>query len=73
MADTPNPKKPGENIDPGQNPQNMGGPTFKPDITGGEKIGGNKVEKADKTEKAVGPDTQILDDEQIPAIAPGDG
>ncbi len=71
MADTPNPKKPGENIDPGQNPQNMGGPTFNAAIE--KKDADTGVENKKTAKKAVGPDTQILDDEQIPAIAPGDG
>ena len=56
-----------------QNPQDMGGPSFKPAATPDgaqeEKIGKSASENLDKTAL---PDTAILDEAQIPSVTPPD-
>lgn len=70
---TPDPSKPGGD----QNPQDMGGPSFKPAATPDgaqeQKIGKSATENnGGNYDKAALADTAILDDEQIPAVAPPD-
>lgn len=70
---TPDPSKPGGN----QNPQDMGGPSFKPAATPdgaqetkiGKSAAENNSANYDKTSLA---DTAILDDDQIPSVTPPD-
>lgn len=66
---TPDATKPGGN----QNPQDMGGPSFKPAATPDgaqeEKIGKSAGENLDKSSLA---DTAILEDDQIPSVTPPD-